>query len=671
MHISHFQLFNYKSFCDSGALEFQPGINIIVGANNAGKTALLEALSLSFKPSPHRSIETVPKLNSTPKQESVAKVTLIFTKAEIHRLFDDLPADHYVGLSSDDGSYLPRDEALALFQNWMENPDDVELTVLKSTSNSGNRADISIKDLELASELRYYEPDPIRIGFDRNSRKNLIKKDAHARFTFCPETDEADRHKGENFFVKLFDKFTNRLSLLQAQRFVGECFVGANAELSVRASNLAEVIHLWQVPNKKKLYERFNHYVSTMFPQFGLVSTRISKQTRQGAKVEILVWPTKAAESDREDLAFPLSNCGTGTGQVLAILYAVLASPEPRLIVIDEPQSYLHPGAVKKLIEILTEFPQHQYFIATHSAEIIAAANPSTIVKLWSEGGETKASMMNAKDIKEQRSLLAELGVSLSDVFGADSILWVEGPTEELCFPLILSKLDPKLLTGTKIVSIKNTGDLLGKKDHFAEVMLDLYKRLSGGNNLYPPAIGFVFDRENRTKQDIKDLQKRSSEPVHFLKRCMYENYLLYPEAIAAVFNREDAEREPPVTSESVREWLKTNKGKFEEKKNFSSTDTTPQDLLDPPYVDVNINASKLLDALFSDLSETRVNFRKTKHSIMLTEWLLENNPTHFASLAQFLRDILDSGKTQYPQVEEELPTAPLPPEQLSQPNSP
>jgi hypothetical protein len=70
--------------------------------------------------------------------------------------------------------------------------------------------------------------------------------------------------------------------------------------------------------------------------------------------------------------------------------------------------------------------------------------------------------------------------VSLSDVFGADSILWVEGPTEEQCFPLILSKVAPKLLTGTKIVSIKNTGDLLRKKVHFADVMFDLYKRISG-----------------------------------------------------------------------------------------------------------------------------------------------------------------------------------------------
>jgi recombinational DNA repair ATPase RecF len=133
MYISRFQLLNYKSFQDSGVLEFQPGINIIVGANNSGKTALLEALSLSFETSPHRSIKTLPQLNSRPNQESVAKVILIFTKDEIHSLFDDLPAHHYVGLSSARNSGLATSEMLALFQKWMDNPSDIELTVSKST----------------------------------------------------------------------------------------------------------------------------------------------------------------------------------------------------------------------------------------------------------------------------------------------------------------------------------------------------------------------------------------------------------------------------------------------------------------------------------------------------------------------------------------------------------
>src|SRR4028118_1851289 len=647
MYISRFQLLNYKSFRDSGVLEFQPGINIIVGANNSGKTALLEALSLSFETSQHRSIETLPQPNSTPNRESVAKVTLIFTKAEIHSLFDNLSPNCYVGLSSAGNSYLPASEVLALFQKWMDNPNDVELTVSKSTANSVNRDGISIKDLEPAIKLTEYRPEKFTIGSSRNRNKNILIKDDSGRFSLDQGTNETDySYTEKDFFVTIFHRFRERVSQLQAQRFVGDCSVGNDEELNSRASNLAEVIHLLESPSKKKLYESFNQHVSTMFPQFEWVSTKIlSKQTRQPPDLKILLWPTKTLESGREDLAFSLSDCGTGTGQVLAILYAVLASPEPRPIIIDEPQSYLHPGAAKKLIEILKEFPQHQYFIATHSAEIISAANPSTIVKLRSEGGETKASMMNAKDIKEQRSLLAELGVSLSDVFGADSILWVEGSTEERCFPLILEKLAPKLLTGTKIVSIKNTGDLLGKKAHFVDVMFDLYQRLSGGNNLYPPAVGFVFDRENRTKQDLTDLRKRSPEPIHFLERCMYENYLLYPDAIAAVLNREDAGREQPLTSESVREGLETNKVKLKEKKDFFSKDTTQQDLSNPQYVDANINAAKLLDVLFSELSEARVEFRKTTHSVMLTEWLLENNPEHFAELVQFLRGILDPGK--------------------------
>jgi energy-coupling factor transporter ATP-binding protein EcfA2 len=647
MYISRFQLLNYKSFQDSGVLEFQPGINIIVGANNSGKTALLEALSLSFETSPHRSIETLPQPNSTPNRESVAKVTLIFTKAEIHSLFDNLSPNCYVGLSSAGNSYLPASEVLALFQKWMDNPNDVELTVSKSTANSVNRDGISIKDLDPAIKLTEYRPEKFTIGSSRNRNKNILIKDDSGRFSLDQGTNETDSSYTEkDFFVTILHRFRERVSQLQAQRFVGDCSVGNDEELNSRASNLAEVIHLLESPSKKKLYESFNQHVSIMFPQFEWVSTKIlSKQTRQPPDLKILLWPTKTLESGREDLAFSLSDCGTGTGQVLAILYAVLASPEPRPIIIDEPQSYLHPGAAKKLIEILKEFPQHQYFIATHSAEIISAANPSTIVKLRSEGGETKASMMNSQRYQGTALSIAELGVSLSDVFGADSILWVEGPTEERCFPLILEKLAPKLLTGTKIVSIKNTGDLLGKKAHFVDVMFDLYQRLSGGNNLYPPTVGFVFDRENRTKQERADLQKRSSEAVHFLERCMYENYLLHPDAIAAVLNREDAGREQPLTSESVREGLETNKVKLKEKKDFFSKDTTQQDLSNPQYVDANINAAKLLDVLFSELSEARVEFRKTTHSVMLTEWLLENNPEHFAELVQFLRGILDPGK--------------------------
>jgi predicted ATP-dependent endonuclease of OLD family len=170
----------------------------------------------------------------------------------------------------------------------------------------------------------------------------------------------------------------------------------------------------------------------------------------QADQLEIRVWFIDPI-TEREDLAIALSQCGTGVGQVLAILYILITSQEPRIIIIDEPQSFLHPGAAKKLIEILREFPQHQYFISTHSPEIISSANPSKIVKLQYEDCETKASLIDSRETAEQRSLLAEIGVRLSDVFGADNILWVEGPTEERCLPLILNNLAKKPLRGTQI----------------------------------------------------------------------------------------------------------------------------------------------------------------------------------------------------------------------------
>ena len=158
-----------------------------------------------------------------------------------------------------------------------------------------------------------------------------------------------------------------------------------------------------------------------------------------------------------------------------------------------------------------------------------------------------------------------------------------------------MEKLAPKLSTGTKIVSIKNTGDLLGKKAHFADVMFDLYQRLSGGNNLYPPAVGFVFDKECLSELDIEDLRRRKPHPIKFIKRRMYENYLLHPDAIAAALNYEDAGREQPVSGEEVRERLEThklNKNYFPKPDIQRSKDDTPKHLANAKWID-KIDAAK------------------------------------------------------------------------------
>ena len=612
-------------------LEFKPGINIIVGPNNSGKTALLEALSLKFQNNIHKSMTTFPSRSDVIDTYSMYQLSLIVKKASIVSFINKSSASGNIFVITLPDEYTQTAYLSQPLQEFLDNEtfQDIEIQIRSSSSDL-----IPFDSVPNFFSSSYNEP-----------LENLLKKGGEDNRSYSgfyypnQQPGNPSTSFGQTIQYQFFQKYRSIIYKFNAERVSsGISQVGLSSTLEADASNLAEVLSNLQL-NNPSLFEIFNKYVSRVIPTIKWISAPLYN----GINSQVKVWNLDRA-TQRGDLAYPLSDCGTGISQVLAILYVVISSQEPQIIIIDEPQSFLHPGAAKKLIEIFKEFSQHQYFISTHSAEIIAVANPSTIVKLRYEDGETKTSTMNARNIREQRSLLAELGVSLSDVFGADNILWVEGATEELCFPLILSKLAPELLAGTKIISIKHTDDLVGKKTNFANVMFDLYRRLSGGNNLSPPVLGFVFDRENRDDQNINDLSKRGSN-VHFIKRCMYENYLLHPHAIAAVLNEVDLEQEYTVTSETVQEELELNKSELKKTNNSFPKNATSEQLSDPQYVEENIHAGKLLNMSFINLSFKRVPFEKPLHSVMLTEWLLENNPEHFVELVQSLRHIFDIGK--------------------------
>jgi putative ATP-dependent endonuclease of OLD family len=47
MYVASIHIRNFRCFDDT-TVEFNPGVNVIIGENNAGKTALLRALGLVF-----------------------------------------------------------------------------------------------------------------------------------------------------------------------------------------------------------------------------------------------------------------------------------------------------------------------------------------------------------------------------------------------------------------------------------------------------------------------------------------------------------------------------------------------------------------------------------------------------------------------------------------------
>jgi AAA15 family ATPase/GTPase len=641
MFIQKFQLLNYKSYIKSRRLEFSPGINIIIGQNNSGKTALLEALSLRLSSNPHRSTKTLPTPFSKIDEDSSAKITLSIDNNELRKLLEQLPPP--LGISEpDEMGWGSEPESVANYISFFDQ---------QLNKQSFQELDISLSS-HMEKEVQSFHSrilDNFRGRYDEEYSYIQISqaKDGTIAANLIYEYIEHDPEMGgdyepvdckifkgtykESIPYKIFDLFRNRIYRFYAERLnVSSCSYNGISELSPDASNLAEVLHLLSSKNPSQ-FSRLNKYISTIFPHIEYISSVNKENSIIEITTEIIIWTIDASRESREDLTLPLSACGTGLSQVIAILYVVITSVIPRTIIIDEPQSFLHPGAAKKLIEILKEFPQHQYFIATHSPMLITAAYPSNIIKVVHDGIESKAFVIKSDELEKHIEILDEVGASLSDVFGADNILWVEGQTEEKCFPLILEKVAKKPLRGTFIIRVQTTGELEGKN---AKLIFDIYDRLSSGNYLLPPVIKFLLDEEGKTVKQQDELKSRSknSKLIEFLPRRMYENYLLLPEAIAYVINSHDTLRDTPVEEVKVSQWIDRNKQDVK----YIKSDVAEDKWLD------KVDAAKLLKDLFAELSEARVEFKKPLHPYEITKWIIANQPEYLSDLAQFLTDILD-----------------------------
>lgn len=409
---------------------------------------------------------------------------------------------------------------------------------------------------------------------------------------------------------------------------VGRSPHGPSPSLAQDASNLPEVLN--QLQHNTSRFRDLNRKLNEILPQVKQVSVRASGP----GQVEIVVW-CHDPETQREDLVVPLAEAGTGIGQVLAILYVVMTSTRPQTIIIDEPQSFLHPGAVRKLVEFLKVYPQHQFIIATHSATVIAAANPQTITLAHFEDGESTLQQLDADAERGVQTTLAELGVRLSDVFGADNILWVEGRTEEKCFPIVVEKVLQRPLMGTEILGIRQTGDLEGRD---AKKVFEIYRSLSGGATLLPPAIAFILDEECRDAVAKRELFKLSGNRAEFIPRRMYENYLLNPKAIAEVANGIGEFRAQPLTAEEVGAAIDSRlreRGYFCASENMGDTADRIR----------RVDAVRILEEVFSHFSETRVSYEKVRHGVALTEWLVDNAPEDLREISDLLAKVLGGGR--------------------------
>jgi AAA ATPase domain len=600
------QVLNYKSFRDSGKIPLAEGFNVIVGKNDAGKSALVEALSLKAQSKPHKSLLSLPEFDSRmPSGESITRVGINITHKNLQDILAGVPLTYF-----EFNLFQDLNSVFAKFQDLIAQPSEKFIfDWVNSNFSQGG--------FENIFEIQ-----------QQNQRQIISITNSEYPHKFTPVL-EGSNPNGSVLGQLVGQALSARIYTFRAERLnVGECAAFGRSLLEPNASNLAEVLNHLSTANPRR-FERFIGHVKTIFPHITEITAPFVQESNTA---RILVWNIPS-ETERADLAVPLSEGGTGVGQVLAILYVVVNAITPQVIIIDEPQSFLHPGAVRKLLEILRQYPQHQYVITTHAPMAIAATGVESLIQVRRNGYESVVDYISARNESDLRIFLADVGASLSDVFGADNVLWVEGKTEELCFPIIIRNLNKTPLLGLQILAVQNTGDLEGK---LASRVFDVYNRLTSANTLLPPAIAFILDREGKSDAEMAEIDRKSKRQVRWLQRRMYENYLLHPLSIVQVLNEDDTEREEEVTITDIEAWLSTN---ATDSKYFNRN--TPTMTYPSVEWEKAVHAAKLLTDLFCELTDQRVKYQKVRHGLKLTELLIAEPTPAILELSAFLKSVL------------------------------
>ncbi|TQJ08812.1 putative AbiEii toxin of type IV toxin-antitoxin system [Lapillicoccus jejuensis] len=134
-----------------------------------------------------------------------------------------------------------------------------------------------------------------------------------------------------------------------------------------------------------------------------------------------------------------VQDLSSGERQALIIISRILRAGSKRSVVlIDEPDAYLHPHLSRRLAVALQESvgAAGQLIVATHSPSVLDALSPSSILRLSHDEAPRPIS-----DEEERLDVYRSAGFRASALTQSDLLLVVEGQTDVGLLPLLLPEL--------------------------------------------------------------------------------------------------------------------------------------------------------------------------------------------------------------------------------------
>lgn len=480
MYISKLIIKNYKSIKDEIFL-FNKGINILVGKNNAGKSNIVSALNEILGD----------KYSSTAYEDKIFftdGTSILEKNFKIIAEIDEIKNLDYSLLDN-----IKKSTGLINITDYFnENEEKFESEWLIKDDDELKESYPELFNFRGTNLLEWKKKEELKDIFD-NTKKLWIYK-------YYNKDEDTNLY---NIILKVEDTIESPFSpIIKREKYYRMLYINPNIKATLMTSLLIPAFRTTETTLKitkwswygKLLQKKWNDSCKTEHQEaidkvsdelrktignvFADLKNDINNQLKKtlslmNVSIDISMLENKSEDyyknirlSVDDGIETPLENKGSGLQSLIMIelfkFYCKIFN-QSSLLILEEPELFLHPHAKRMLSDILIDFigdDRNQIIITTHSEEFLHNVDIENInvIRKTSDGTKkSRISKENYGDGKELQKLKIELQHKNAEMFFAEKVILVEGE-EQILIPEIIKKIYGKNILNNNDISIVKVG---------------------------------------------------------------------------------------------------------------------------------------------------------------------------------------------------------------------